>query len=360
MANILWAEADSPQELNTSWFRVRMPAQILGERGHKNVVTYILNLLHPSPELQNIIDSSDVIVLERLLVDSFHPLIKEWRKQGKRVISTFDDAYHLLPDSGGTPKQTWRGGKDAVVGTNADGSKKMGAILNQFRESLRLADTALVPSKILADDYRQFCPTIKFVPNVLHPDLYKDLKPRPPDNQFVVLWGGSSAHNISFRDSGIVPALGSICRKYSRVHVHLQTLDPSILSLMDKFNVRYDADSWVRFDDWPKIVKTADLYIAPLAGRYDDRRSSLKKVEAGMAGIPFVATDAPPYQNCGVGSVLVENKPKAWVDAISRLIESREERERLAQEGHTWAMGLYTGASEMYERALRIGNGKTA
>lgn len=356
MANILWGEADTSSELNTSWHRVRVPARILDERGHHCAITHITNLIPPvpNPKIQELISKADVIVLERLLVSDIQPRILEWKALGKKVISTFDDAYHLLPDSGGIPKKTWRGGKKAIVGHNANGSEKVGAILNQFRESLRLVDTALVPSRVLLEDYKPFCPTIQFVPNVLHPDLWKGLKRRPMDNQFVIGWGGSSAHSASFRDSGIVPALGAICRAYPRVHIHLQTKDPSILIPMDKFGVRYDSGMWIPFTAWPQVVARFDLYIAPLAGNYDDRRSSLKKIEAGMAGIPFVATNAPPYQDCGGGSILVENKSSAWVDAISSLIDSREERERLALEGKEWAESLFQGAGEMYEKVLSI------
>ena len=357
MANILFGEADTISELNTSWHRCRVPAQILNERGHHCIVTHITNLIpeHPDPKIQEAIKGADVIVLERLLVSDIHPRIKEWKEIGKRVISTFDDAYHLLPDSGGVPKRTWRGGKKIVSGHNADGSEKLGAILNQFREGLRLVDTALVPSKVLLEDYKLFCPTIQFVPNILHPDLWKDLKRRPLDNNFMILWGGSSAHDISWRDSGLPQALGIICKRYPRVHLHIQSRDPRILILLDKANLqgRYTSAMWIPFQSWPGVVVQGDLYVMPLAGSYDLRRSSLKQVEAGMAKIPWVASNLAPYQG-GVGGILVENRVTDWVNAISTLIEDKELRDKMSEEGHNSAMVLYNGAGEMYEKSLSI------
>src|SRR5512145_2783341 len=112
MASILWAEADSPAELNTSFHRCRVPAQIMTERGHQCTLTPIPTLFgEPKPEVQSVIDAADVIVLERLLVEDIHNNILKWREHGKRVYATFDDAYHLLPKSGGIPSLTWRGGK---------------------------------------------------------------------------------------------------------------------------------------------------------------------------------------------------------------------------------------------------------
>jgi hypothetical protein len=353
---ILWAGADNENERNTTFHRVAVPALILENTGrHHNIVTSVMGLLNgkKDPEFQAEIDHSDVIVIERLLLAELQPYIQGWRASGKRVIATFDDAYHLLPPAGLDSFNTWRGGKDRAVGTRSDGSQKVGAILGEFRATLRMVDTALVPSRVLADDYRAYCPTIQYVPNILYQPSWETLKVRPPDNNLIVGWGGSSAHSISFVDSGIIPALGRLCKEFPRLHVHLQTHDPKILVLMDKFGVRYTSGLWVAFHAWPQIVKTFDIGIAPLAGNYDMRRSSLKALEYGMAGIPWVASNGPPYLDAR-GGILVQNKAGLWYNALLELVKDPIRRDILGSEGQHWAQEMYAGAAQMYEQALGL------
>ena len=215
MATLLFGFADQPQERNTSVHRCEVPARILSETGrHKCGLLHISHLQnpHPTKEVQDAINDAEIIILERLLLKEIQPRIEEWHKAGKKVISTFDDAYHLMPKSGGISEQTWRGGKKAKVGKNADGSDKVGSILNEFRDTLRMMDTALVPSRVLADDYRPYCPTIQYVPNFLYKGMWENLKRRPLDNNFIVGWGGSTAHDIGFRESHLPQALGIIAK----------------------------------------------------------------------------------------------------------------------------------------------------
>jgi len=358
VATILWAVADRRDELNTSYYRCLIPAKILdGRNGHRCVITHIYELSSEKydPEFQEIVDSADVILLERLLLSELWPHIDKWHAQGKKVVGLFDDAYHLMPPSGGASALSWRGGKSFQFGTKSDGTKKVGAILTEFRQTLRMCDTAIVPSRLLADDYRQFCPTIQYIPNVSPPELWDKFGKRPPDNNFIIGWGGSTAHWESFRDSGIVPALATVCRNNSRVYIHLQNKDPRIAILLDKAGLqgRYSMHFWTTFEAWPQIVKSWDLYICPIASQYDLRRSFLKQIEAGMAGIPWVASNLGSFKE-GVGGLLVNNKSAEWDRTIEAMISDNKLRANLSTDGHTWAESLYRDAGRMYEVALGI------
>lgn len=359
MSTILWAFADTETEWNTSFHRVIYPSRILEEqRGHTCHRLHISHLTNPnlSQEVKDAIDASQVIVLERLLLRELQPLIQKWKGQGKFIAATFDDNYALMPPSGMEAFNTWRGGRRARVGKNKDGSDKVGAILGEFRETLKMVDTALVPSKVLMEDYKPYCPNIKFVPNVPYKPIWDNLKKRPIDNQVIIGWGGSTAHAESWSGSNLAQALGIVCKRYPRVHIALQTRDPRILIMLDKANLqgRYTSSLWVPFEIWPQVVNRWDISVAPLCGEYDRRRSALKHFEAGMAHIPFIGTNLEPYQDGGGGSILVENRASDWADAISSLIDIKDKYERLAREGREWAEGLYANAADMYEKALNI------
>ena len=124
--------------------------------------------------------------------------------------------------------------------------------------------------------------------------------------------------------------------------------------MLDKANLqsRYTSALWVPFESWPQEVARFDLYVIPMHGEYDARRSALKVEEAGMASIPFVATDSPPYHEYDAGGILVENRAEAWVDAISKMIDDKEAYAEYARKGHEWAMAFMDTAVETYEKAL--------
>jgi len=346
MAHISWFYADFKNELNTSMHRVYSPSVMMSRAGYPCYVTHIAEILSgkPSTETQGAIDQSFVIVLERLLMKETHQFIKDMRSRGVKVLATFDDNYGLMPAGAGKPYETWRGGKNAVGGR--------GAILNEFREGLSLCDGFMVPSRILAEDFRPYNPNPQFVPNYLLGDFWDNPPAKSPDN-FMILWGGSSAHDVSFRDSGVVPALGQICKKYPKVYVHLQTRDPRITRLFDKFSVRYTAHDWQPFSEWPKTVASANLGIGPLSGNYDFRRSNLKNLEYATAGVPWVSTDAAPYAGA-LGGILVNSTVKDWLRAIESLIKDKALYQRLSEEGRTWAREFNAGAVRRYEEVFGI------
>jgi hypothetical protein len=353
---VLWAVADYERELNTSLYRAIMPSRLLFERlGYLSSIVHIPFLFPPhdrlAPDIRESVEGADVIVIERVLAHNILDRIKEWKAMGKRVIATFDDAYHLMPPEGLESYSTWRGGSEAVVGRLTNGEEVKGSILNQFRRGLGMVDAAMVPSKVLADDYKLYCPDIRYIPNFIDPELYKDVRPRPRDGNFVIGWGGSSAHVLSWIGSGLAQALGAICRKYPRVSFHIQASDKRILSMLDKAKVRYGAGGWMPFNQWPQEVANWDLYVMPLSGEYDRRRSSLKCIEAGLAKIPWVATNMEPYQGA-MGGSLVENKSEAWVRAISGMIDSQNARSLLAKYGYEWAMNQREIALGLYQDIL--------
>ena len=345
MAKIVWGFADYVivGELNTSLCRVFIPAELLGRAGHTCHV-YHLSLLMSDikpPEAQQAIDEADVIVIERLIVGQMHQAIRDWRKAGKRVIVTFDDHYGLMPKDTGS-WEFW----------HSNG----GSNWSQFLQGLRLVDKAITPSKVLCDDFKDYCPT-EFVPNYLHPQQWTDVPRRPPDRNIIIGWCGSSAHDQSWLGSDIVPALGSLNKKHPRLHVHIQNTRPAIVGLLNKHQVRFNAQDWVPAEHWPRVVAAYNIGIAPLSGEYDRRRSYNKLCEYATLGIPWVATkyheQVGPYDET-VGGILIENHSHEWERALSMLIEDEPLRQNLGQQGYVWSKQLMDNAVKDYERALGL------
>jgi glycosyltransferase involved in cell wall biosynthesis len=112
----------------------------------------------------------------------------------------------------------------------------------------------------------------------------------------VVAWGGSLSHTPGWRNSGIQEAFRRILQE--RDYVRLLIIgDKRVVDELplrkDRVMFRHYTPWWI----WQQTLKRYDIGLAPLAGEYDDRRSSLKVAEYLLAGIPFIASNSPVYSD---------------------------------------------------------------
>jgi len=302
-------------------------------------------------EAYDALRASDVVVFERIIYRQEHIVIKWLKSLGKKTFVTFDDGYNLMPlnkivvdsEKGVLGIQgNWRGGKKAQNGA--------GSLMPLFREGLRMCDGALVPSKVIQEDWRRFQPNIHYIPNFLLSSMWGNLS-KPPSDIITIGWGGTGHHDTSWKSSGLIPVLGQLCSQYPRLQIHIQPAYPDIVELFRKYGVRFKTGEWQSVWDWPKTVASFDIGVIPMSGSYDDRRSSLKAQELSMLGIPWVATDSPPYQD-SQGGLKVNNRTSDWRVALERLITDKALYKTLSEQGRAWATGLNGLCAEYYERAF--------
>jgi glycosyltransferase involved in cell wall biosynthesis len=141
------------------------------------------------------------------------------------------------------------------------------------------------------------------------------------------------SHLPSFEHSGVEQALANVFRKRKNVRFFLCG-DERVYKRLPIPEGRKKYFRYVRFGEWPKIFKQADLTIAPLALEYDMRRSDLKLGEASLCGIPIVATRSPVYEGFeknGVGmyvsngvfdGVSFEKRVEEWETALLETIDN--------------------------------------
>jgi glycosyltransferase involved in cell wall biosynthesis len=91
-----------------------------------------------------------------------------------------------------------------------------------------------------------------------------------------------------------------------------------------------DYDRYLEF----KISRRWDIGLAPLVGSlFDASKTSVKYREYGGCRIAAVYANVPPYTDDvvdGRTGLLADHRPDAWIDALERLIESRELRDTIA------------------------------
>jgi len=353
---ILHLYADNKGEWNSSEWRCIIPAEAIKRAGEHQVrYLWIWEALKPSANAH--FEWAQLIIVERMgwnVDDILHvaDFIRRLKSIGKKVMLDFDDAYHLMPPSVST-SVLWRQNlvqiPDGVEAPRVDATvhwesgKKVRAfrvkepILTQFRKTLRAVDGFSTPSEVLTGDFAHLNPrhyVIRNYPDLSRPEWHT--KKRGHGDQIIIGWGGGSTHYESFRNSGVIPALRQIIRQYPSVRFLICTSDQSVVKALGLPPEKLVLEKFRPFREWPPILDNFDIGIAPLAGKYDDRRSWIKALEYGVKGIPWVASDAPPYQQC-TGGIRVKNKPKHWYKWLAKLVEGTNLRSILAKEGQDWA-----------------------
>lgn len=316
--------ADNPNELNTSFFRCAIPAKYLRLAGHHVNLTYWNQVDYRALD--------DTVLLERIL---FPDVIEKLRLAGvKRLVGTFDDAYHLMPDSCGNSKSFWTQAR-----------------VDDFRKGIAMCDTVGVPSHILAKDYARFG-RLEFLGNFPDDTLWPVPDEKVKPDVVTIGWGGSLGHLDSWKKHPLLIAMRELYSKYG---------DKIRFVICGKVN-NYIVESgvpcnfvpgWIPFTDWPNMVRTFDIGVAPLSGAYDMRRSNLKIVEYGLAGIPFVCTDAGMYPVSNPDPNVLCRGAADWFGKISNLVEDHDLRVAVGKSNRAWAEGfLMSKNTGVYESVL--------
>lgn len=293
--HILFIVADGLNEFNSSNFRVAIPADALIRAGHNVSIINVRQWMHQTDYCKSRCVDADIIHLQRVLIRDTHDHIKYWRSKGKAVVADWDDYYSGILDDNAAAPFWYHGEVGITLSSGLQYDKKLEEHpIDQFVSGLQVCTAGITPSKILSKDYEVYTPTF-VVENYLDTKLYR-AAPKHNNSPYTVLgWGGSLSHVQSWRDSGIEDALGQILSE--RDDVRLLIIGDT--RIRDQLPIRRDRiwfTPYIGWWDWQKTLMRYDIGLAPLAGEYDDRRSSLKVAEYLMAGLPFVASKSPVYE----------------------------------------------------------------
>lgn len=307
---VLWFWADQWREWISSMWRVQFPHTGLVKAGYESKMASAFELesgWHPFE------DWADVIVLERLLFGPWAERVQQWKKQGKKVFGTFDDAYWRMPDYIRS-KPTW--------------SKK---VVREFRQMLGVIDGAIVPSENLQRDVAKFG-NIHFIPN--YPDLsfpaYQyafDFPILRNDTRYVIGWGGSHYHSIK----QLIPIFEQLIRTEPRVQIWIMG-NARAFNLLEDIPLEHKRYFPIQpYGNYLALIKQFDVFAIPLAGKYDQCRSWIKPLEAALMGVPWVATSNRIYRGCKGGTLVKSNAE--WREAL--LAPQKADREWALQQDIT-------------------------
>lgn len=343
--NIVHIFADGASELNSSQFRGVIFVDALNRAGHTasmiQVEAWMKNTC--SERLAH----ADLIIVERILVEEAVERARSWKSKGKAVVIDIDDSYSRLQsfeESGNQAARFWKMGEvDVNYGGGMSFKKKLDVSpLEQFRRGLQYCTGITSPSRILNADWQMYAPTW-VVPNYLDSPRYLPYKNSnvKADGEIRIGWGGSMSHKISFERSGVALALRRVLKKHKNVKFMLCG-DKRILDIVKLPPDQIIFRNYVTYQEWPKILSQFDCMIAPLAGVYDDSRSTIKVMESSTMAIPAVYSGSPAYEEFsdkGIGlhtkdssedNNTLASRADEWENLLNEVIEHYPEHKQKA------------------------------
>jgi len=391
--------ADTDREWNTSNWRCHLLSNAINYRNDKDPKRFphtarmiqmqsAMDFHHPA--IQRALGEADILVFQRNVIDEVvYDAMDYWRALGKIVLVDLDDHYPGIPPSN-PAFPYW--------------IQNVGELdpppVERLKKGLEHADALISPNQLILKDWEKVVPGY-FWPNYPAQKDYENLPRKEygaPDylftyinkgiedkqelvaaerpnsaGQIVISWGGSISHVDSFVYSGVLDGLARLMEEDERVVFRFCGNENRLDFLLAKLpEGRVIRQGGVSPYDWPKVVATADIGIAPMDMRpvtshtetenegysYDERRSWLKLVEYVCAGVPFVATDCFPYQEFRSKGKLIENGADNWYNALKAQVGSLYNLKQIAKKNRTWAMKRYTqeaNAEKLIKLYIRIG-----
>jgi glycosyltransferase involved in cell wall biosynthesis len=325
--------SDDIGSLNCSLYNIIYPAKYINEKypGIHSADTFNISQLNLwTPEVVESIEKADLVLIERNLFGD--ALIREMQifLQNKPVVLIWDDSYENIAFENAS-YSFWH---DSIVQRQNDKGqieniKIFPHNVTQLRRAARLAKAYIGPSRLLAEDWSKYTNAYRIY-NYLDLDRYpEDAEPLYPFKGITIGWCGSLSHVSSFTDSGIIPALTYIGRKYDNVRI-MTGGDKRIYDKINLPNERKIFSSYVPDEQWASLQKSIDIGIAPLTSPFDRRRSHIKVLEYMLLKIPWIASNFETYEELGEYGHLIENGVDNWKKAMCDAIENIDQYRELA------------------------------
>ena len=358
--HVIYLYADKENEWNCSRWRCHLLSNGINYAHHKDPELFphtarMFELTSAvdfhNPKVQALIGAADIIIFQRnVLWEQVWDIMDYWRTLGKIVLVDLDDHYPKIPPSN-PAFQSW------IMNTGEMDPDP----IERLKIGLKKADALIAPSHIILKDWEHIVPGYYWpnYPSMLdwqdivrklpgQNDLIiasvneKDVQPPKaevrPDSagKIVIGWGGSLSHIDSFVYSGVIEGMKMLMDENKNVVFKFCGNDDRMQFQLDRLP---QDQVWhqigVTAEDWPHVVATFDIGIAPMDMRpvdsgtgkehgaysYDERRSWLKLVEYACGGVPFVATKCASYEDFARYGKMVENTPEAWYEALKSRVD---------------------------------------
>jgi glycosyltransferase involved in cell wall biosynthesis len=310
---LFWSSGDD----GSNWYRATLPAMALGWSGHAARVTR-----RPSASE---VEQADVIVVSRPAAPGVLKGVAQMKAMGKRVFADMDDDYFAIDaESNSLAHKFW--------------NERM---LANLREGLGMCDGVICASLELAAHVWKELGTysdehVHVIQNGLHAGILA--VPRDYSPGVITLGWAGSANTAAW--------LPQIARA---VNLALQT-NPNVRFLsvgiprdilhkrygFEQFENRVGVVPWAKHgDEYLSVVRNFDIWLAPYSDiPFNRAKFATKALEAGMLGIPLIASHVHPYiewDGAGNKTSFLVKRDHEWSRYIATLIHGAQLRQQMGE-----------------------------
>lgn len=235
---------------------------------------------------------ADTLYLQRQISDDQLRFLQNYRRYSKmRLVYELDDFITQVNVS-----------SDHYVHIAKD-------LAQRLEKALSFCDRFVVTTEPLKEVYSRYIDDIRIIPNYLDNTKWGNLTPkRKQGKKPRVGWTGGISHRGDLQEIFEV-----VKRLANEVEWVFFGMCPEEIRDIVEWH------SGVPTPEYPAYLASLnlDLAIAPLAhNAFNECKSHLKLLEYGILGYPVVASNFGPYARSQFPVTLVENTPKAWMNAI--------------------------------------------
>lgn len=312
MRVFLWQAGED----GSSFYRQSLPALGLRWRDHHVVAS---QQMYPAQ-----MKDMDVIVGARVATPQGVDLWAKLRAAGKPLILDMDDDYFHIDKTNVLADEFW------------DVARR-----DLLRQSMNLSDLVVAVSEPLAEVLRHETTTpVVVVPNALPAQYLTAPREYASTDRVVVGWAGSSStlHELP----RAARALRRLADLYpDRVEIRLVGVTLEEAALKGLSGPGVTATGWIpKVPDYLKACMSFDIWVAPYRDTvYNRAKFATKALEAGMLGVPLLASAVRPYVDWEArgnrlqpGLRLVY-EDHAWGRELIRLVNNADIRETMGLAG---------------------------
>jgi glycosyltransferase involved in cell wall biosynthesis len=217
-----------------------------------------------------------------------------------------------------------------------------------LQQTLEISDWVTAPSNAIKNELIEFNPKVRDYCSVIYLGLDEpDIKPAaisfsPP----TLLCFGRVVNEKGFDLA--IEAVSIVLKKYPNIKLIIAGDGPAkndLIQLAEKLGIQKNVDflGWVNPDEIPNIINSSSIVIVP--SRWKEA-FGLVALQAMQLGRPVIAANTgglPEIIEHNLNGILVEKEnPEAIADAISFLIENKEQAEYLGLKGRETAKTKFT------------------
>ncbi len=235
---------------------------------------------------------------------------------GKRFAVDIDQDYHNIPEDHPAFSQFGPGNTNAMKALNI---------------MLQEADWVSVPSVALAKRMSQYAKTVKVIPPMWNRENVLWEKPKSKRAQLNLGWLGTTA------DRPDLLTIKSTLEQCVKTNPQVQLVIAGDSAAYEMFEGISETRRLylpaASPEDIPYVLSQFDVLLIPLRKNlFNQAKSDLPLLEAGVLRIPWIATPIQAFQEWGEGGLLAETSDE-WLEAINQLVDDEKLRVVLGEKG---------------------------